>query len=166
MARLLHLRVEIDESRGAPLAGAVLLRVRGVVVLDWRLCGLPGSALALARAASEDHAAVTDAAAARRAVWPIFFCAEALENHCGEVADFAVSHAGNVVTLSDFYGCAVPRETRFEVPWSALAGAVLRLGDMVVRRSAGAPWREELRERLRPIRRRRRSLVRAEGARP
>jgi hypothetical protein len=85
-----------------------------------------------------------------------------------------VTHAGNLVTLSDFYGCSVRGDARFEVPWSAFAGAVLRVGESAVRRSGAVDaaldrgitelrraWREELRARLRPLRARRRSLDRA-----
>jgi len=164
VARLFHLRIDVDDAR-RPLAGAVLLRIRGTVVLDWRLVGLSGSALALARAAEEDHRAAADDASARSAEWPLFFCAEALANQCGEVADFSVTHAGATVTLSDFYGCTVPRAARFDVPWSAFANAVIQVGDVVIRRTRG-DWREELRTRLRPVRRRRRTLVRAESPRP
>jgi hypothetical protein len=145
MARFVHLEIERTDGGGA-LTAAVLLRVRGVVVLDWRLVELAPSALALARAATMDHAAGES---------PLF-----------DDADFAVRHEGDSVSLAEFRGCAVAPETRFTVPWSALGGAALRLGDYTVRRSAaGTPeaWRDELRHRLRPIRLRRRGLMRAAG---
>jgi hypothetical protein len=144
MARHVHLELERTDGGGA-LTAAVLLRVRGVVVLDWRLVELAPSALALARAAALDHAASES---------PLF----------GD-AGFSVRHDGDSVSLSDFRRCGVAPSARFNVPWSALAGAALRLGDYAVRRSgasAGA-WREELRGLLRPIRLRRRALLRAAG---
>ena len=166
MARHVHLTVELTKSI-APgvITAAVQLRIRGVRVLDWRLAGLNGSALALARAAVEDHRAGGQ--------WPLFFGAGSLTDRASDAADFSVSHQEHSVTLTDFRGCAVDREARFVVPWGAFADVVVRVGSLVARRSgtpaAGmtaadaalrAAWREELRERLRAIRTRRRALER------
>ena len=144
MARYVHLEIEATDGAG-DLRAALLLRVRGTIVLDWRLTPLAASALELARAATGDHAAGAP---------PLF----------GD-ADFSVSHDGDAVTLAGFRGCAVPPDARFQVPWSALAGAAIRLGDYTVRRSnaAAGAWRDELRALLRPIRARRRTLMRAAG---
>jgi hypothetical protein len=158
MARFVHLEIERTDhtaAAGGVLAAAVYLRVRGVTVLDWRLTGLNGSAIALARAAAGDHLATPGNE------WPLFFAAQSLTDR-ERAADCSVRHDGTRVTLSDFRGCTVGSEARFTVPWSAFAGAVLRVGDFVVRRTAASAWREELRERLRPIRARRRALTRAE----
>lgn len=139
----MHLEIERTDGAGE-LRAAVLLRVRGTIVLDWRLTPLAPSALAFARATTEDHAVGGS---------PLL----------GD-ADFTVSHDGDRVTLTAFQGCAVTADARFQVPWSALAGAAIRLGDYTVRRSGGAgAWRDELRALLRPIRARRRALLRAAG---
>jgi hypothetical protein len=159
MARHVHLefeRVAHASERGL-LVAAVLLRVRGVIVLDWRVTELSGSAVALARAANDDHLVTPDAE------WPLFFGTAPAGDRAG-AADCSVRHDGNRVTLSDFRGCAVGGDARFEVPWNAFAGAVLRVGDYVVRRTAAGAWRDDLRARLRPVRARRRILVRAERA--
>ncbi len=159
MARHVHLELErvAHASPSGLLVAAVFLRVRGVIVLDWRVTGLNGSAASLARAASDDHVATADAD------WPLFFGPASTGDVAG-AADCSVRHNGNRVTLSDFRGCAVGGDARFEVPWNAFAGAVLRVGDYVVRRSAAGAWRDDLRSRLRPVRTRRRILMRAERA--
>ncbi len=159
MARHVHLELErvAHVSERGLLVAAVLLRVRGVIVLDWRVTELNGSAVSLARSASDDHLATTDAE------WPLFFGPAATGDRAG-AADCSVRHDGNRVTLSDFVGCAVGGDARFDVPWNAFAGAVLRVGDYVVRRTAAGEWRDDLRERLTPVRARRRILMRAERA--
>lgn len=142
MPRIVDLRVEFDLDdwlRGdiwAPdgvLAGYVSLRLRGHVILDFYPCGLNNSAISLVRSATQPHTSAIDAPTADAAPWPLFFCAGALDNRCGVIADFDVEHGATLTTLRGFYGCAAGAPERVEVPRAAWSTAVIAFGTHVLR---------------------------------
>lgn len=142
MPSVVELRVDYDDDDwkdgdiwlpDGVLAGYVTLRLRGKLVLDSRPSGLNNSALSLVKSALESHQA-TDAQCTLAARWPLFFCAAALPNACGVVADFTVCHEGGNVILRDFVGCEIPHDAEVRVRHGSWARAVGKFGIEVLRR--------------------------------
>jgi len=88
----------------------------------------------------------------------LLFCAGALENRCGIIHDFTVTHDGAGVRLSEFYRCAVPADTVIEIPWDVWAHAVAAFGTQVLRRCT--PRRRGIRAKKRASYLRYRTLLR------
>ena len=142
MRPVVDLRVDFDDEDWAEgdswlpdgvLAGYVTLRLRGSLVLDSRPSGLNNSAIPLVRSAMTSHQA-TDEDHVLDAQWPLFFCAGALPNACGVVADFTVSHEDADVVLRDFVGCEIPRAAEVRVRRQSWARTVEAFGTAVLRR--------------------------------
>lgn len=143
MIRSVELRVEIntedwvsDDSIFMPdgaLEGMVELRLGGRSIFGRYPLGLNNSAVSLVRSALADHKG-TDEAGSETAPWPLFFCDGRIPNSCGVVKDFSVTHRGEYVEFSDFFGCLIPSTELLQVRWASWAKAVASFGASVRRR--------------------------------
>ena len=126
----------LDEFKAdGVLSGFVTLRIRNKKILDYYPRGMNNSIVALLRSCFQDHiGADPQIPKSDFKKWPLFYCDGNLDNDCGVINDFSVTHSKNKVTLSNFYKCDCPSSTIISLPWTSWSAAIEKQATRVLRK--------------------------------